>query len=400
MLVLRRVAPRAPGALLAMALGILVVAIFDLNGQHGVAIVGEVALVRPSVGLPAVGPGDLISLLAGSAGVVFLAVGESLGSARSFAMAHHYEIDADQELVALGGANISSGLFGGFIVDASLSQSAAAETAGARTQLSSMVTAGLVLATALVLAPMFRDLPMTVLAAVVIASVLGLIDPAELAHYRSWERTDAVLAIAALVGVIGTDVLTGLVLAVLISIGLLLYRASRPYLAVLGRVEGEQPVYVDLARHEGAQPVSGLLLLRLDAPLYFFNASVARSQALERIDGTQPRPRTLVMDMGATSDLDVTTAEMLRQLVVDLTDRGVGLAMAHARGRMRDRLARTGLLAEIGEGRIHLSMADAVAAESARIAGSDGFPSAAPTEPVTARSDSPEDVTPPAPADG
>jgi MFS superfamily sulfate permease-like transporter len=281
-------------------------------------------------------------------------------------MAHHYEINGDQELVALGGANVTSGLFGGFIVDASLSQSAASESAGGRTQLSSLVTAGLVLATALLLAPLFANLPMSVLAAVVIASVVGLIDPGEIERYWSWQRADGVLAVVALVGVISTDVLTGLVIAVLISLMLLLYRASQPYLDVLGREPGEPPVYVDVARHEGAEAVPGLLLLRIDAPLYFFNASVARSQVLERVDQARPRPATVVIDVGATTDLDVTTAEMLAQLEVDLTDRGVSLALAQARGQVRDRLERTGLLTAIGEDRIHLSMSVAVGMEGPR----------------------------------
>lgn len=370
-LVLRRVAPRIPGALVAMVLGIGAVYAFDLDTTHGVAIVGEIATVRPTPGLPGVGLNDVLFLLTGAAGVVFLAVGESLGAARSFATKHHYEIDGDQELVALGGANLASGLFGGFIVDASLSQSATAEASGARTQVSSLVTAGLVLATALVLAPLFENLPMTVLAAVVIASVLGLMDPAAIARYWSWRHSDAVLALIALGGVIGTDVLTGLSIAVLLSVSLLLYRASRPYLAVLGRLPSTPPAYVDVTRHETAEPVPGLLLLRIDAPLYFFNATVARSQILASVDQADPVPRIVVIDVGATTDLDVTTADMLRQLTGDLADRGAVLALAQARGPLRDRLARTGLLEVIGEAHVHLSMSESVAVEGSRAARAD-----------------------------
>ena len=364
--ILRRVAPRIPGALVAMILGIIAVSALELDTLYGVAIVGEIATVRPTPGLPAIGFNDVLFLLTGAAGVVFLAVGESLGAARSFATKHHYEIDGDQELVALGSANLSSGLFGGFIVDASLSQSATAEASGARTQASSLLTAGLVLATALLLAPLFQNLPMTVLAAVVITAVLGLMDPAAIARYWSWRHSDAVLAVIALVGVIGTDVLTGLSIAVLLSVSLLLYRASRPYLAVLGRLPGTPPAYVDVTRHETAEAVSGLLLLRIDAPLYFFNATVARAQILTCVDAASPLPHTVVIDVGSTTDLDVTTAEMLRQLTVDLADRGTILALAQARGALRDRLARTELFDVIGGDHIHLSMSEAVAVEGAR----------------------------------
>lgn len=396
-LVLRRVAPRIPGALVALVLGIVAVSALDLDARYGVAIVGEIATVRPTPGLPAIVLNDILFLLAGAAGVVFLAVGESLGAARSFATKHHYEIDGDQELVALGGANLASGLFGGFIVDASLSQSATAEASGARTQVSSLVTAGLVLATALVLAPLFENLPMTVLAAVVIASVLGLLDTAAIARYWSWRHSDAVLAVIALVGVIGTDVLTGLTIAVLLSVSLLLFRASRPYLAVLGRLPSTPPAYVDVTRHETAEAVPGLLLLRIDAPLYFFNATVARAQILASVDQVDPVPRTVVIDVGSTTDLDVTTAEMLRQLTVDLADRGTVLALAQARGAMRDRLARTELFGVIGGDHIHLSMSEAVAVESRRATSADASLEAPPPDPgLEAPLATAEPVVPPA----
>ena len=248
---LRRLDRRIPGPLVAMVLSIGAVVAFGL-AEEGVAVVGDVATLMPSMGLPNVGLGDLTYLMTGAAGIVFLAVGESLGAARSFAARHHYEIDGDQELVALGAANTASGLFGGFLADASLSQSATAEASGARTQLSALVTSGLVLATGLLLAPLFENLAWAVLAAIIIASVLGLIDVGELRRYWAWRRTDALLATAALIGVATTDVLAGLVIAVLLSLLMLLLRASRPYVAELGRMPGERAVYADLSRHSDA----------------------------------------------------------------------------------------------------------------------------------------------------
>ena len=251
-LVLRVVDRRIPGAFIAMVLGIGLVTALGL-AQQGVAVVGEVATVMPSLGLPHIGLGDLTYLVTGAAGIVFLAVGESLGAARSFAVRHHYAIDGDQELVALGAANVSSGLFGGFIVDASLSQSATAEAAGTRTQLSGLVTAGLVLATALLLAPLFESLPWAVLAAIVIASVLSLIDLDEVRRYWAWRRADAILAVAALIGVATTDVLLGLLIAVLLSLLMLLLRASRPDVVSLGRLPGDRELYADLERNPAAE---------------------------------------------------------------------------------------------------------------------------------------------------
>ncbi len=366
-LVLRVVDRRIPGAFIAMALGIGLVTALGL-AQQGVAVVGEVATVMPSLGLPHIGLGDLTYLVTGAAGIVFLAVGESLGAARSFAVRHRYEIDGDQELVALGAANVSSGLFGGFIVDASLSQSATAEAAGTRTQLSGLVTAGLVLATALLLAPLFESLPWAVLAAIVIASVLSLIDLDEIRRYWAWRRADAILAAAALIGVATTDVLLGLLIAVLLSLLMLLLRASRPDVVSLGRLPGDRELYADLERNPAAQAVPGVLIVRLDAPLYFFNASSCHGEILDRLDVLSERPRLVVLDVAATSDLDVTTTDMLGQLLDELERRGIRLVLAHAKARVRDRLARTGLLERVGSDGIYFSVAQAVALEEQRAA--------------------------------
>jgi SulP family sulfate permease len=294
-------------------------------------------------------------------------VGESLGAGRSFAARHRYEIEPDQELIGLGAANVASGVFGGFSVDASLSQSATGEAAGTRTQLSSLLTAVLVLATAIVLAPLFAPLPQAVLGAIVIASAINLVDIGEMRRYWAWRRSDAALAAVALVGVLITGVLAGLVLAVLLSLSLLLYRASRPYIAELARLAGEPPVYSDRTRHPNAIGVPGVLLARIDAPLYFFNVTVARSQILDLVDAAEPRPGVVIIDIAATGDLDVTSSDMLGQLTTDLEDRAVGLALVQVKGAVRDRLRRTGLIERIGEEHLYRTMAEAVAAEQGRV---------------------------------
>ncbi len=360
-LVLRRISRRIPGPLVALVLGIVLVPVLGLEAK-GVAVVGPVTTGIPLPGLPKAGLRDIPFLLAGAAGIVFLAVGESLGAARAFASRHRYEVGSDQELVALGAANLSSGLFGGFSVDASLSQSATAEAAGTMSQVSSLVTSGLVLATLVVLAPLFQTLPYSVLAAIVITSAIGLVDIAELQRFLRWSRTDFALAMTALVGVITTTVLVGLLIAVLLSLTALLYRASRPYIAILGRTRAyDRTRYLDMERHPDAERIPGLLLLRIDAPLYFFNANVAREQILAMVDRLQVRPRTLVIDIGATSDLDVTSTDMLRELLVDLQERSIELLLAQVKGKVRDRMERTGLMGELGEDRIHTTIASAVA---------------------------------------
>ena len=348
-LVLRAVSRRIPGPLIALVLGIAAVPLLDLE-SHGVTVVGEIATGVPLPSFTAVPLSSLPFLVVGAAGIVFIAMGESIGAGRVFAARHGYEIDPDQELLALGSANLASGLFGGFATDASLSQTATGEAAGARSQLSSLFTSGLILATAIFLAPLFASLPNAVLGAIVIAAVIGLMDVAELRRYWAWRRTDFLLAVIALVGVLLTTVLVGMVLAVVLSVTFLLYRASRPYVASVGRMPGHRAGFGDLSRHEDAEPIPGLLIVRLDAPLYFFNANVARSQILSLVDGRQPRPQAVLIDLAATADLDVTTSDMLFALVANLRARSIEVLLAQVKGPVRERLRKDGAHGRDGQG--------------------------------------------------
>ena len=358
-LVLRRISRRIPGPLIVLVLGIAGAAALGLE-QYGVSLVGDVATGIPLPSLPGVPLTTIPFLVVGAAGIVFLAVGESVGTARAYAARNGYEIEPDQELIALGAANLGSGLFGGFTTDASLSQTATAASAGVVTQLSSLVTSGLVLATAIVLAPLFRTLPQAVLGAIVIAAVLSLMDVKELRRYWAWRRTDFLIAMAAMVGVLLTTVLVGMMLAVLLSVGFVLYRASRPHVAVVGRMPGQRAGYGDLTRHPEAERIPGLVMVRLDAPLYFFNANVARAQILDLVAAAQPPPHGVLIDLAATADLDVTTADMLLALVRDLRARSIEVLLAQVKGPVRDRMSKTPLMAEIGQDRIYLSVGSGV----------------------------------------
>jgi sulfate permease, SulP family len=294
---------------------------------------------------------------------VFLAVGETLGTGRAYAAKHHYEVNADQELLALGAANVGSGLFQGITIDMSLSNTASAEAAGARSQLSSLVSAGVILAAVVFLAPLLRNLPTAVLGGIVLSSILGLFNFEEFKRYYHQRKTDFILACTALVGVAATDVMTGLMIAVFLSLIMLLYRASRPYIAILGqRANGE---YSDAGRHPDAQHIPGLVMLRLDAPLYFFNANVARTQILAQSVGDPP-PQAILLDLAASADLDIGTADMLRDLCSDLRTNQIDLLFAQIRGSVYDRMERTGLLEHIGEDHLYASLAAAVAAFQAR----------------------------------
>ncbi len=360
-LAVRRFVPGVPAGLVALVAGIAVSMLFDL-AEHGVSVVGAIPIGLPAFGVPAVGLSDLPVLLAGAAGIVFLAVGESLGSARAFASLYRYDIDADQELVAIGAANLGSGLSQGMTVDVSLSASATADAAGTRSQLTSLVASGLVLATAVFLAPLFRPLPNAVLGAIVIAAVTSLMDVGELRRYWAWRRSDFTLALVALFGVISSDVLTGLAIAIVLSLVMVLRRASWPDIVVLGTVPGQSGAYEDIARHPEYPQVPGLVIFRVDAQMFFANTNIAQTVIRDHVAAADPPPRAIVIDLGASADLDVMSLDTLRVLVEDLRARGIDTLFAQIRGPARDRLRRTGVMDVIGEERVFLSVEAAVRA--------------------------------------
>ena len=357
-LLIRRISSVIPGTLVALVAGILVVSIFDLE-QYGVSIVGTIPAGFPAPGLPQVDIAAIPFLLAGAVGMVFIAIGESLGVARAYAARYHYEINPDQELIALGSANIGCGLFQGATVDATLSSTATGDAAGARTQVSGLITAGLIFLTLILIAPLFKNLPQAVLGAVVIVAVFGLLDVAAIRRYYALRRADFWLAVTALLGVIVIGILDGLVLAVLLSLVMLLYSASRPHIVVLGKVPGQDGVFGDIVRTPENEPVPGLLILRLDAPLYFFNANVARKGVLDLVTAGKDL-RAVILDIGATTDLDLASVDMLRELVDSLREKSIVILFTHVRGPVRDRMEITGLTHYVGEDHIFLSLERAV----------------------------------------
>ena len=175
-----------------------------MNELYGVSVVGVIPTGMPSFTIPIINLSAIPFLIGGAAGIVFLAVGETLGTARAYAAKYHYEVDADQELLAMGAANVSSGLFQGITIDMSLSSTASGEAAGERTQLSSLVSAGVILAVVVFLAPLLRNLPTAVLGAIVLTSILGLFNFTEFRRYYQQRKTDFVLALTALAGVVAT----------------------------------------------------------------------------------------------------------------------------------------------------------------------------------------------------
>ena len=339
---LRRLAPGVPGPLVAVAGAIAAVKAFGLD----VRTVGSIASGLPTLGLPDVGLGDSARLAGGAVGVMLIAFTEGLGAAKTFAADRDPRIDANRELIALGGANLAAGLSSGMVVSGSLSKTAVNASAGARTQVSGLVAAALTVVVLLFLTAPFADLPEATLAAVVIAAVVDLVDvralielydtyTKRLGRQFGWvARPDFLAALAALLGVTIFGTLPGLFIGIGASLLLLVYRASRPYVAVLGHTPGPDGAYHDVERHEDARSPDGVVILRVESGLYFANAENVRSRILEV--GVAPRVRAVILDAETIPFVDVSAARMLVSAHAQLQTRGVRLVVARAVGQVRD----------------------------------------------------------------
>lgn len=344
-LAVKRWLPLVPGALLAVLAGILAVALFDLDDK-GVAIVGEIDPGLPVPGLPGgVGFGDYLDLLGPAVGVLLIGFAEGLGAAKTYAAKAGYEIDPNRELFGLGAANLGSGFTAGMVVNGSLSKTAVNGSAGAKTQVSGLVVAVLTVVTLLLLTGLFEQLPEATLAAVVIAAVIELVDIAALRRlYRVWTdwlghiygrvaRADFVAALAALFGVLLFDTLPGLLIGVGVAIVLLVYRGSRPHIAVLGPRDG---LWLDVHRHPGLAQRPHQLVVRVEAGLYFVNADHVRSR-IEQL--CTAHTRLVVLDAETSPGIDVTAAAMLVDLRDSLAHRGIDFRIARSIGQFGDELA-------------------------------------------------------------
>jgi sulfate permease, SulP family len=360
-----RLRPHAPAGLAVLVLGIATSAAFGLSA-HGVAVVGSVPSGLPSPAIPGIDGGDARTLLAAAAGMALVIYSETLGVAESLAARHGYEVDPDQELLALGAANAASGVLGGLAAGGSVSQSAVNEAAGARSELSPVVAAALGLVTVLVLTPVFRDLPEAVLAALIIHAVSHLWKTGEFRRFYRAQPLEFWIGIATLSGVIAIGVLPGILIGVVGMVLLLLYHVSRPRIAVLGRVPGIADAYGDLARHPEYEPVPGVLLVRLEAPLFYANAALVAGTIKRLVGASEPLPAAVILDGGAIEDLDITSAAVLEAMVTALHATGIDFALADVRGFVLDTAGRLGVLDTIGADHAFRTIDEAVRALAPR----------------------------------
>lgn len=343
---LKELAPKLPGVLFAVVGATVAVATLDLAAK-GVAVVGPVPRGFPVPALPTFDFADLSRLFLAALGMAFVTLADTSPLSRSLALKHGQAVDQDREIVAIGAANLTAGLFQGFPVSASLTRTAVAETTGAKSQAVGLIGAVSVLCLLLFASELTANLPQASLAAIVIFAGLALFDLAVMRWLWCVRRSELVLCVAAIAGVVVVGVLPGIVIAIGLSIAAFMHRMWRPYDATLGRVPGRHG-YHDVVRHPEARQAPGLMIFRFDAPIFFANAEhFARAVRKHIAERGEPVRRVIIAGEPIT-DIDTTGAEVLRDLIDDLAATGVDLAFAELKGPVKDRLRRYGIFERIG----------------------------------------------------
>ncbi len=353
--------PRVPGILVAVVGATVIAGVMDLATRAGVSVLGPLPQGLPVLAMPWITTADIVPVLIGGCAVALVSFADTSVLSRVYAARTRTWVDPNQEMVGLGVANLAAGLFQGFPISSSSSRTPVAEAAGARTQLTGVVGA-LAVALLLVAAPdLLQNLPTTALAAVVIASALGLIEVTDLRRIYRIQRWEFWLSIACTAGVAVLGAIAGIGLAIVMAVIEFLWDAWRPYSAVLGRAEGVKG-YHDITRHPDARRIPGLVLFRWDAPLFFANAEWFHDRVLDAV-ATSPTPvRWVVVTAEPVTSVDVTSADMLAELDESLRAAGIELCFAAMKDPVKDKLKRFGLFARFGEETFFPTVGSAVGA--------------------------------------
>lgn len=357
LMVLNRWAPAAPGPLIVVLGAAVVAAALSLE-TRGIAVVGTMPTGLPVPGLPQVSAGEIADLVLPSCGIAIVAFSDNVLTARSFAERHGYDIDANVELRALGFCNVAAGLTHGFPVSSSGSRTAIGDAAGGRTQLASLATLVVVVVWTLVGGDLLGGLPSAALGALVVYAAMRLVDVSGFRRLADFRRSELVLALTTTVAVLSIGVLYGVLVAVAVSILDLLRRVARAHDSVLGFVPGVAGMH-DVDDYPQAELLPGLLVYRYDAPLCFANAEDFRRRALSAVDLHQPI-EWFVLNAEANVEVDMTAMDALNRLRIELNQRGIVFAMARVKQDLRDALAAGGLLDQIDERNLYMTLPTAV----------------------------------------
>ncbi len=343
----KRWTPRIPGVLIAVVGATLSVALFDLASRSGVAVLGELPTGLPIFQIPTVGLNEIGSLLAGAIAIALVSFADISVLSRTFAQRGGYKVDGNQEIMALGAANVAAGLFQGFSISSSSSRTPVAESAGSKTQLTGLIGA-LCIALLLLFAPrLLRNLPVAVLGAVVISACISLAEVSSVLRLYRLRRGEFLLSIICFLGVVSLGVIQGIFIAVGLALLAFIWRAWRPYDAVLGRVDGLKG-YHDITRYPQAKRIPGLVLFRWDAPLFFANAEVFHEHVLQAVADAPTPVKWVVVAAEPVTDIDITAADTLAHLDDALHKAGIQLCFAEMKDPVKDHLKNYGLFTKFG----------------------------------------------------
>ncbi len=366
----KKFVPKVPAYLVAAVIGTVVVLIFNLD-DLGVTLIGTIESGVPLPKIPFVPIPDVVSLILPAAGITLLAYADSVVTAESLARPNGYRIDADQEFFGLGVASIASGVFQGFPVNGSQTRSVVLDDSGAKTQMSGLVSAVLVIVTLLLLTPVFELLPNVALAAIVMVAGIGLFDVKEMRTLWRIQRADFILMVLAALAVIVIGMLPGILIAVLLSLLDVARRSTTPHTAVLVQVPGTA-TFRDVDNVADGEAIAGLLIYRFDAPLFFANVSVMTDEITQLVEKADPAIEWVLIDAESIHDIDTTAIQGLEELLEDLRDIGVHVAFARLRQAVRDVIEAADLIGTIGEDNVYLEVDDGVAAFNQRTPADNG----------------------------
>ena len=355
LLLMRRFVPRLPRTIMVVVLGIIVSDVLTL-ADYGVSVVGPIPTGLPSIVWPSLPPVGLSAVVLGSLAIIFIGFSESLAAAKEEGSKYDYEIDASQEMVAQGMANAASGLLGGFSVEGSLSKTTVADTAGQKTQLASLITAGLILLTILFLAGFFTTLPQAVLGAVVIDAGISLVKIKEFQHYRL-NRRDFAAFLATAICVFFVGVLAGVVAGIVMALLLLIASAASSPVRRMG-FDKENNVYVHVDHHPDAETIPEIIVVGIHGPLFFADADNFRKSVMEMVE--EDKPNTVVIDLSAVMMLDMDGDKILSKLTRELRQKNIQVLLVNVGSDNLELLRKTGTLKEIGSQNIYRTVRAAV----------------------------------------
>lgn len=338
----QRIASRVPWGLVTVVAAVVGSRLLDLQ-SHGVAVVGDVPAGLPPIGLPLIPSHQIGAVVVGGASLALVALAEGLAATRLFATRGGYQVETERELIGMGAANVAAGISGGLGVAGSLSKTAAAEGAGGHSQVTGLTAAAIVVAVLIAFTWFFTELPLAVLSAIVVAAVWGLMDVTAMRRYRYVHSADFAAAAVGAGSVVFFGPLFGLGISIGVSLLAIIYRSSSPRLEVLGKISEEKAAWGRVRGHPDRVPVPGVVVVRLEAPLFWANATAIEDRLLKAVEEWSDT-RALVLDLEASTQLDTTSADVLQHLANELAKRDIEIYLARVLHRVEHVLERSGFV--------------------------------------------------------